>query len=82
MADSDTVKVRYAGRHQDGVDVRLPDGSEHRVMPGDVLEVPAGAFADGLLIQTDEWKPSGAAAKDAAAAAVEQLPATDAAQGG
>ena len=81
MADGETVKIRYAGRHTDGVDVRLPDGSEHRVMPGDVLEVPAGAFADGLLIQTNEWKPSGAAAKDAAAAAVEQLPA-DAAQGG
>ena len=81
MADGETVKVRYAGRHQDGVDVRLPDGTEHRVMPGDVLAVPAGAFADGLLIQTNEWQPSGAAAKDAAAAAVEQLPA-EAAQGG
>lgn len=82
MADAETVKVRYTGRHTQGVAVRLPDGSEQTVKPGEVLAVPAGPFADGLLVQTDEWQPSGAAAKEAQQAAVAELPATDAAQGG
>ena len=82
MADGDTVRVRYTGKHTNGASIRLPDGSERVVKPGEILAAPAGPFADGLLAQVDSWKPSGAAAKEVAEQVAETLPAPDAAQGG
>lgn len=66
MAD-EKVRVRYVGRHTDGVVLPLPDGESVEVAHGATVEVPAGAFAEGLLAQPANWQPSGKAAREVAA---------------
>jgi uncharacterized protein YjlB len=67
MADESKVRVRYVGRHTDGVVLPLPGGDEVEVAHGATVEVPAGAFAEGLLAQPANWQPSGKAAREVAA---------------
>jgi hypothetical protein len=66
MAD-EKVRVRYVGRHTDGVVLPLPGGAEIEVAHGATVDVPAGAFAEGLLAQPANWQPSGKAAREVAA---------------
>jgi hypothetical protein len=67
MADEPKVRVRYVGRHTDGVVLPLPGGESVEVAHGATVDVPAGAFAEGLLAQPANWQPSGKAAREVAA---------------
>ncbi len=62
---SETVKVRYSGSYTE-VLLPLPDGTTILAKKGEPVEVPAGDFAAGLLIQDANWQPSGKAAQETA----------------
>ncbi len=74
---SETVKVRYSGSYTE-VLLPLPDGTTILAKKGEPVEVPAGDFAAGLLIQDANWQPSGKAAQETARAAQEATTPPDA----
>ncbi len=81
MAEQETVKVRYAGRYAE-VLLPLPDGTTILAKKGEAIEVPAGDFAAGLLVQEANWQPSGKAAQETAKAVQAAEPADAETKGG
>lgn len=63
---AETVKVKYVGTHTEGVRLDLPNGERLDVAHGATVAVPAGRYAEGLLVQAESWQPVGAAAKEVA----------------
>jgi hypothetical protein len=84
MAADQIVRVKYVGSHTDGVSLDLPDGRSVTVAHGATVEVPAGPYAEGLLVAASEWQPSGKAAREVAAGIEEaaEAPAEPARKGG